>query len=90
MKRRAAFIIFAVLAATVIALSAPIAAADAPVKSEFVFSDTGVVQGGCPFEVVNSASGSGTETDFFDSSGNLRRIHLHVTEVIRSARMASR
>jgi hypothetical protein len=34
----------------------------------------------CAFPIAVSATGSGTEIDFFDNSGALTRIQLHVTE----------
>ena len=64
----------------VIAVVAPSASAAPPVKSEITFSDAGVLDDVCAFPVAVHATGSGTETDFFDSSGTLTRVRVHVTE----------
>jgi hypothetical protein len=70
----------ALVSVAVMALFAPGAGANAPVKSEFTFSDTGVLTDGCAFPVTIAATGSGTEIDFFDTSGTLTRVQVHVTE----------
>jgi hypothetical protein len=64
----------------VMAVFAPGAAAEAPAKSEFSFSDTGVLTDVCAFPVEIAASGSGAEIDFFDRSGTLTRVQIHVDE----------
>jgi hypothetical protein len=81
MKRLTACVTFAVVVSAVaMGAFAPAAAADRPVKSEFTFSDTGVIDEGCAFPVAITATGGATETDFFDSGGALTRIELHATE----------
>jgi hypothetical protein len=70
----------ALVGLAVMALFAPGAAADAPVKSEFTFSDTGVLTDTCAFPVTIAATGSATEIDFFDASGTLTRFQIHVSE----------
>jgi hypothetical protein len=81
MKRISACVICAVVVGAVaMAVVAPVAAANPPVKSEFTFSDTGVLDEGCAFPVTINATGSATETDFFDRGGALTRIELHAIE----------
>jgi hypothetical protein len=70
----------AVLAAGVIAVFAPAAAAAPPVKSEFTFSAAGSLEDVCAFPLTVDATGSGTEIDSFDNSGALTRVSVHVTE----------
>jgi len=64
----------------VISVLAAGAAAAAPLKSEFIFSDDGVLEDVCAFPVAVHATGTATETDFFDASGTLTGIQLHATE----------
>jgi hypothetical protein len=81
MKRMAVWMTLAVIASAVaMGVFAPAAAAGQPVKSEFTFSDTGVAEDGCAFPVTVNATGSASETDFFDRDGALTRIHLHAIE----------
>src|SRR5262245_9610954 len=81
MKRFTVCVFFTVVASGVaMGVFAPAAAAAPPVRSEVTISDTGVAEDGCIFPVTVSASGSATETDFFDKNGALNRIQLHVTE----------
>src|SRR5262245_474222 len=70
----------ALVGVPLIVLFAPGAAADTPVKSEFTFSDTGVLTDTCGFPVTIAATGSATELDFFDASGTLKRQQLHADE----------
>jgi hypothetical protein len=57
------------------------AAAVPPVKFDFSFSDVpGQLTGVCDFDVDITSSGSGTEIDFFDSSGTPTRILVHIVE----------
>src|SRR4051794_13685778 len=79
-KRRGLLVSFAALVGLVAAVTAPAAAAGAPIRSEISFSDTGVLADACAFPIAVSANGSGTETDFFDRNGALTRIEVHVTE----------
>jgi hypothetical protein len=64
----------------VTAVFAPTAGAAPPVKSEITFSDAGILEDICAFPLAVDATGSGTEIDFFDSSGALTRVQVHVTE----------
>jgi hypothetical protein len=81
MKRLTRCVILAALVGVaVLALFAPGAAANAPVKSEFTFSDTGVITDVCAFPVTNAITVSVIEIDFFDASGTLTRIQVHATE----------
>jgi hypothetical protein len=70
----------ALVGLAVMAIFAPGAAADAPVKSEFPFSDTGVLTDTCAFPVTIAATGSATELDFFAASGTLTRFQIHASE----------
>jgi hypothetical protein len=80
MKGFMLFVTFAVLAGVLAAVGAPAAAAAPPGRSQFAFSDTGVLADVCAFPIAVSATGSATETDFFDTTGAVVRVQLHVTE----------
>jgi hypothetical protein len=56
------------------------AGAKAPVTSEFTFDDTGVLGDVCAFPVTIRATGSGRVKDFFNASGTLTRVQVHVNE----------
>ena len=77
--RRLLFIVAAaVLGAAALAQSA---AAVAPIKEDFSFSgETSVLTDVCSFPVTVEFSGTGTEIDFFDQSGNLTMIQIHQVE----------
>src|SRR5262245_55798684 len=70
----------ALVGVPMMALFAPGATADAPVKSGFTFSDTGVLTDTCAFPVTIAATGSAVEMDFFDASGTLTSQILHARE----------
>jgi len=81
MKRLSVFVTSALLTCVgVMAVLAPSAAAAAPVKSEITFSGAGVLEDVCAFPLTVEPTGSGTQIAFFDNSGALTRVHLHVTE----------
>jgi hypothetical protein len=81
MKRLGLFVMSAVLGGvSVMAVFATVATAAPPVKSEITFSDTGTLEDVCAFPIAVDATGSGTEIDFFDNSGALTRVQVHVTE----------
>jgi hypothetical protein len=77
--RRLLFILAAaVLGAAILAQSA---AAVAPIREDFTFTDaTAILTDVCSFPVTVVYAGTGTETDFFDENGNLTRIHIHQVE----------
>ena len=77
--RRLLFIVAAaVLGAAAFAQSA---AAVAPIREDFTFTDaTTVLTDVCSFPVTVVFSGTGTETDFFDENGNLTRVQIHQVE----------
>jgi hypothetical protein len=79
MKRRTGFFVV-LLAAVAAAVFTPAATATAPVKSQYTVSLTGVLTDVCPFDVTVDSSASITEIDFFDESGALTRVYLHVLE----------
>jgi hypothetical protein len=75
------FVFIAAAAVLGAAAFAQAAAADAPIKEDFSFSDaTAVLTDVCSFPVTVVYSGTGTETDFFDRDGNLTRIQIHQVE----------
>jgi hypothetical protein len=78
MKRLTGF--FVVLMAAVAAVLAPAATAAQPVKFQDTFSFTAVLTDVCPFDVTVDASATATEIDFFDESGALTRVHVHIVE----------
>jgi hypothetical protein len=78
--KRLGFLSVVLAGAFVMAVFATVAAAAPPVKSEITFSDTGILEDVCAFPIAVDAIGSGTEIDFFDNSGALTRVEVHVTE----------
>jgi hypothetical protein len=77
MKRYVTLIAVAVLGAAVLATYA---AAGPPTKVSFDAPFTDTVSGICSFPLGVAGSFRGTETDFFDQSGELVRADLHVVE----------
>ena len=77
MKRSVTVIVCVVLGATVLATYA---AAGPPTKVSFDAPFTDTVTGICSFPLDLTGSFRGTETDFFDQSGELVRAHIHVVE----------
>jgi hypothetical protein len=77
--RRLLFIVAAAMLGA--AAFAQSAAAVAPIREDFTFTDaTAVLTDVCSFPVTVVFSGSGTETDFFDENGNLTRVLIHQIE----------
>jgi hypothetical protein len=75
--RRVALLVSLVLAS----VFASSAGASPPVKMPISFEDvTATLSGVCAFDVDVSSDISGTEIDYFDASGNLTRVFLHVLE----------
>jgi hypothetical protein len=56
------------------------ARAEKPVVFPFAIAATNIWTDGCSFPVIVDVSNSGTATVFFDGSGALKRVHLHITE----------
>jgi hypothetical protein len=77
MRRFLITVVAAVLAA---AAFAPTAAAVEPIREDFSFSDTIVLADVCSFPVTAEFTVTGTQTSFFDQSGNLTRIEIHQVE----------
>jgi hypothetical protein len=77
MKRSVTVIAAAVFGAAVLATHA---AAGKPTKVSFDSPFTDTVTGICSFPLGVTGSFRGTETDFFDQSGELVRTELHVVE----------
>jgi hypothetical protein len=77
MKRSVTVIAVVVLGAAVFATYA---AAGPPTKVSFDDTFTDTVTGICSFPLDLTASVRGTQTDFFDQSGELVRTHVHVVE----------
>jgi hypothetical protein len=69
-----AVVICAAVAVTTQAVAGP------PTKQPFDDTFTQTVTGICSFPLEVTVSVRGTETDFFDRSGELIRVELHVTE----------
>jgi hypothetical protein len=61
------------------ALAAPAAAVE-PVREDFSFSDSVVLTDVCAFPVTVQFSVTGTQTTYFDQSGNVTRIQIHNVE----------
>jgi hypothetical protein len=68
------------MAVVAAAVFTPTATAVEPVKFQDTFSFTTVLTDVCAFDVTVDASVTFTEIDFFDESGALTRIHLHIVE----------
>lgn len=67
-------------AAAVAAVFASAAAAAKPEKSQYTTTLTAILTDACSFDVTVDSSASITEIDFFDESGALTRVSLHVVE----------
>jgi hypothetical protein len=74
------FLLLVSLIVTNVAALAPTAAAAPPLREEFTFTDTTVLTDVCPFPVTVEFSLQGTQTLFFDESGNLVMIQIHNVE----------
>jgi hypothetical protein len=62
------------------AVLAPSAAGVPPLRTSGPFTGSNVLTGVCSFPVTVDSSGTFDETDFFDQSGALTRMYLHIVE----------
>ena len=74
------FSVFAILAMIFSFANVTAAAAAAPTKTEFSFTSSSVLTDVCSFPVHVDSTVSGFEIDFFNSSGELTRIYIHIVE----------
>lgn len=74
------FLFSLVLMLSAVGVSAPTALAAKPTKTDFTFNMSDVLTDVCSFPVNIVATGSGFDTEFFDSSGVLVRIYEHISE----------
>jgi hypothetical protein len=74
------FVFALVLALSTLGVSASAVLADKPTKSEFSDTGSGVITDVCDFPVNINSTTSGTETDYFDKSGALTKVRVHITE----------
>jgi hypothetical protein len=82
--RRGRLIVRCLVIVSIVAVSAAIfaspAAADQPPKSEYTYTQSGVLTDVCSFPIGVDSIISIKETDFFDASGALTRMSWHVVE----------
>ena len=77
MRRFLSSVAAAVLATAAFAQTA---AAAEPTREDISSTDTAVLADVCSFPVTVQATVTGTETTFFDQTGNITRIQIHVVE----------
>lgn len=70
-----------ILVSTVAVVAPQLAAASPPATTSFPFSSSQTDKSLCGFPIEFSFTGTFTERDFFDSSGNLIRIEVHSADV---------
>ena len=75
------FVFALVLALSTLVFATSTALAQKPVKTEYTIPPQPItLEGICSFPIVQVATASVTETDFFDQSGSLIRMHFHLVE----------
>jgi hypothetical protein len=77
MRRFLSSVAAAVLAAAAFAQTA---AAAEQTREDISSTDTAVLADVCSFPVTVQATVTGTETTFFDESGNITRVQIHIVE----------
>lgn len=80
LRSRRGLMLGLVAVAAAAAIFVPAAAASPPDKFTGSFSATSVLTEGCPFPITVDSTGTFTEIDYFDASGALTRVYVHVVE----------
>jgi hypothetical protein len=78
--KRLAMLLVVVAAAVATTVFAPAAVADQPVMSQYTFSVTNVLTDACSFPITVDSTASVAQTNFYDTSGLLTTVYVHVNE----------